>query len=593
MVRKIVLFILICLAVTVQAQTDWYNPMSADEPYINGRAWNKEIGNKSYDRMPSRFEGKVTKAVWNLSHQSAGLSVTFTTNSKHITVRYLLTNHGRIALNNVVALNTSGVDLYATDVDGRTTFVPNGMQYTFNLNGSDTVQFTYNTEEMPVFGKRGTAYELYLPTYNGIKWMEIGVDKGSKFSFTRGSQEKPVVVYGTSIAHGASASRPGLIWTTLLKRWFDYPFINLGFSGSGKMENIMYDALSEIDAKVYILDCVPNCAGLDNDEFASRVRYGVRKLREKSNAPILFMDGNAIADNSTHVHKRFKKEYQKDSVQYEVYKELKAAGVKGLHYITYKELNMTGDDLIEGTHPNDLGMMKYAQVYARHLNEILVGSDTMRCYKPCVQRRDNSYEWMMRHNEIMEQNRTTDPEILMIGNSITHFWGGSPVSERQWGGKTWDKLFGKHRVTNMGMGWDRVENVYWRLLHGELDNCKPSQICLMIGTNNIPVNDSKEKIVSGIIDIVKLLRQRQPQAKIHVISIYPRKDKENVVRDINNLLEKTLEQNAFVRYHDVTSCLTLPDGSGKIDASCFREGLHPNEKGYASLLKAYKKILFK
>jgi hypothetical protein len=145
MVRKIVLFILICLAVTVQAQTDWYNPMSADEPYINGRAWNKEIGNKSYDRMPSRFEGKVTKAVWNLSHQSAGLSVTFTTNSKHITVRYLLTNHGRIALNNVVALNTSGVDLYATDVDGRTTFVPNGMQYTFNLNGSDTVQFTYNT----------------------------------------------------------------------------------------------------------------------------------------------------------------------------------------------------------------------------------------------------------------------------------------------------------------------------------------------------------------------------------------------------------------------------------------------------------------
>jgi lysophospholipase L1-like esterase len=65
------------------------------------------------------------------------------------------------------------------------------------------------------------------------------------------------------------------------------------------------------------------------------------------------------------------------------------------------------------------------------------------------------------------------------------------------------------------------------------------------------------------------------------------------VRDINNLLEKTLEQNAFVRYHDVTSCLTLPDGSGKIDASCFREGLHPNEKGYASLLKAYKKILFK
>ena len=593
MQRRILVFTALCLAfLWCKAQTEWHNPMEGDEPFINGRAWNKEIGKKSYDRMPERFKDKIPTAVWNLSHQSAGLSVTFTTNSKNIAVRYLLTNHARVALNNVVALNTSGVDLYAIDVDGKTTFVPNMMKYTFSLNNSDTAQFTYDLKEMPVFGKRGTAYELYLPTYNGVKWMEIGVDKGSKFAFTRVSQEKPIVVYGTSIAHGASASRPALIWSSMLKRKYDYPFINLGFSGNGKMENVMYDALSEIDARVYILDCVPNCVGLTNDEFASRVRYGVRKLRSKSDAPILFMEGNALFDNSTHVHKRFKGEYQKDSVQHKVYEELKADGVKGLHYITYKELGMTADDLIEGVHPNDLGMKKYADAYSKYLDRILVGEDTMRCYKPCVQRRDNGYEWMMRHNEILEQNRTTDPEILMIGNSITHFWGGQPDCDRKWGGKTWDKLFGKHRVTNMGMGWDRVENVYWRLIHGELDNCKPSQICLMIGTNNIPVNDSKEKIVSGIIDIVKLLRRRQPQAKIHVISIYPRKDKEDVVRAINDLLEKTLEQDAFVRYHDVTSCLTLKDGSGKIDPTCFREGLHPNEKGYGNLVPAYKKILF-
>ena len=593
MQRQILLTLTLCLALWSKAQIQWYNPMEAEEPFINGRGWNKEIGNKSYDRMPKRFEGKIPSPVWNLSHQTPGMSVSFVTNSKSITVRYLLLNHVRLGLNNVVALNTSGVDLYATDVDGNTTFVPNSMKYTFSVNNSDTVQFTYNLSEMPVFGKRGMAYELYLPTYNGVKWMEIGVSKDADFSFIRGSQEKPVVVYGTSIAHGASASRPGLIWSTLLKRWYDYPFINLGFSGNGRMENIMYDAISEIDARVYILDCVPNCVGLTNDEFASRVRYGVRKLREKSSAPILFMDGNAVYDNSTRVHQRFKGEYQKDSVQYKVYEELKAAGVKDLYYITYKQLGMTSDDVIEGVHPNDLGMLKYAKAYARVLDDILVGEDTMRSYNPCIQRRDDCYEWIMRHNEIINQNRTSDPEILMIGNSITHFWGGLPDCDRKWGGKTWNKLFGNHRVTNMGMGWDRVENVYWRLLHGELDYCKPRQICLMIGSNNIPVNDTDERIVSGIQDIVKLLRKRQPQAKVYVIGVYPRKGREERVRSLNALIDKSLVKDEYVSFHDVATCLTLKDGSGKIDPTCFRDGLHPNEKGYGFLLKEYKKILFK
>ncbi len=593
MLRKLLLFIALCFALLVQAQTDWYNPMSAEEPYINGRAWNKEIGNKSYYRLPQRFEGKVTNPVWHMSAQNPGLSVTFTTDSKNITVRYTLVNDKRIALNNVVALNTSGVDLYATDVDGNTTHVPNNMKYTFSLNGSDTARFLFDVAEIPVFGKRGTAYELYLPTYNGIKWMEIGVDKGSKFSFTRGSQEKPIVVYGTSIAHGASASRPGLIWSTLLKRQFDYPVINLGYSGNAKMENIMYDALSEIDAKVYILDCIPNCGGLENGEFASRLTYGIKKLREKGDTPIIFMSGNAVGDKSTHMHKRYEGERVKDSIQYKIYQEMKASGVKNLYYVTHEELNITSDDLIEGVHPNDVGMLKYAQAYAKPLQEILVGEDAMRNYKPCVQRRNNSYEWMTRHNEIIELNKTTDPEILMIGNSITHYWGGQPVSVRQWGGKTWDKLFGKHRVTNMGMGWDRVENLYWRLIHGEIDYCKPQQICLLIGVNNVSAKDPNEKIVSGIIDIVNLLKRRQPQAKIHVIGVYPAKNKEERIRKLNALLKKTLVCDDKVDYYDLSSYLTLSDGSGKIDETCFREGLHPNEKGYGKLVKAYKKILFK
>ena len=572
------------------AQTTWYNPMDADIPYLNGRGWNQEIGKDNYSRLPDRFKDKVTPSVWRLSRHTTGMSVRFITDAKKIQVRFINYNEGK-NYPNVVSLNHSGVDLYATDVDGKTTWVPNEMVYTFSVNKSDTAQFTFTTEMIPNKYKRGVSYELFLPSYNGIKWLSVGVEKGAQFKFVRESQEKPIVIYGTSITQGASASRPGTIWTTMLKRKYEYPIINLGFSGSAKIENIMFDALSEIDAKLYILDYVANCAGLDNKTFEARLRYGIKKIREKSDAPIIFTEGQALCDNSTYLHKKYQEQYDKDSIQYAVYQEMKAKGEKNFYYIQHKDLGFTSDDFIEGVHPNDMGMKKYVEAYSKVLDKVLVGEDTMRCYTPCAQRRDGCYEWMTRHNEILELNRKTDPEILMIGNSITHFWGGQPASRNN-GGKTWEKLFGKHRVTNMGMGWDKVENVYWRILHGELDNCAPRQICLMIGTNNI-AEDSDEKIVSGICDIVKLIRKKQPQAQLHVVKVYPRKGKEDRVKRLNNLLEKELVCDEKTDIQDVSSCLTLSDGSGKIDPSCFIEGLHPNEKGYAKLAKAYRNFLFK
>ena len=50
------------------------------------------------------------------------------------------------------------------------------------------------------------------------------------------SAAKPILFYGTSITHGACASRPGMVHTAILGRHLDRPVINLGFSGNGRME---------------------------------------------------------------------------------------------------------------------------------------------------------------------------------------------------------------------------------------------------------------------------------------------------------------------------------------------------------------------
>jgi GDSL-like Lipase/Acylhydrolase family len=99
--------------------------------------------------------------------------------------------------------------------------------------------------------------------YNSVQWMEIGIQEGTLFNPLPTRKEKPIVVYGTSIAQGGCASRPGMAWPAILGRKLDRPLINLGFSGNGRLEKEVIDLMIEIDAKLFVLDCLPNLDASD------------------------------------------------------------------------------------------------------------------------------------------------------------------------------------------------------------------------------------------------------------------------------------------------------------------------------------------
>ena len=551
------------------AQTTWFNPMDGDEPYICGRAWNTEIG-KSFYRFPDRFKSAMPKNVWGLSRQSAGLMVRFRTTSSNIQVKYTIAREG--GYKNMAPLCHGGIDLYATDADGRTHWIGNHMGWKY----ADTITITYKDIKAPCFAHRGLEYQLYLPPYSETTSLKVGVDDGCEFVFLHQSAERPIVVYGSSIVQGASPSRPGLMWTNILQRETDYPVVNLGFSGSALMEAPLFEAMSEIDARVFILDPMPNSHGL-GDEIFKRMTWGVHKLREKSQAPILLVESSSSCD-SVYKPDLYRKYRNGDAMLRKAYEHLKAEGVQQLFYLTHQELGLGEESWIEGVHPNDLGNREYADAYKKKLAEILSEDVHNPRFRPVRQFRD-TYDWLSRHNDVIRQNRTTDPEILMIGNSITHSW--------QWD-SSWEKLFKGHRVTNMGFGSDRIENVYWRIFHGELEGCSPSTICLQIGVNNLLNGESEDEIADGIAALADLIRKRQPQARLCVLKIYPCRGLEEKVARVNNRLQHLLHQDAQTILVDANSALLLKDNSGKIDESLFRDGLHPNEKGYKILIKRLK-----
>lgn len=102
----------------------------------------------------------------------------------------------------------------------------------------------------------------------------------------------------------------------------------------------------------------------------------------------------------------------------------------------------------------------------------------------------------------------------------------------------------------------------------------------MIGTNNFGYNTNYE-IVEGLRFLLSAIRQRQPEAKITVLGIYPRRKMEQRVKDINLQIRQMAELEGF---HFADPGLNLLQPDGKIDESLFTDGLHPNEKGYQKVV---------
>ena len=128
---------------------------------------------------------------------------------------------------------------------------------------------------------------LYLPLYDEVFSLQIGVAPNSSIKPAENPFKGNIVVYGSSILQGASASRPGLAYPARLARKYGLNFINLGVSGNGKMERPVADMLANIAADAFILDCVPNPSP---KEITERTAYLVKTIREKHpQAPIVMI----------------------------------------------------------------------------------------------------------------------------------------------------------------------------------------------------------------------------------------------------------------------------------------------------------------
>jgi len=315
---------------------------------------------------PARAGGKVRAGVWNLAHHTAGMVLRFATDAATLAVDWTLWDGRRawgdnpgLAMPHMPATGVSGLDLYVRH-NGAWHWLANARPLAMPQNRVDLFS------GLPPVRRE---YMLYLPLYHTISAIEIGVPTGASLWPAPPRAAKPIVFYGTSITQGGCASRPGMCYTSIVGRRLEWPVINLGFSGNGQAEPEMAELIAEIDASIFVVDCIAN---VSLEMQRERLEPFVRCLRASHPAtPIVLMESVTFC-HAFLVEATARDTAGKNALLRTQYEKLKTEGVSGLHYLPGDALlGADGEGAVDGVHPTDLGFLRMADVVTPALAPLL------------------------------------------------------------------------------------------------------------------------------------------------------------------------------------------------------------------------------
>lgn len=417
-----------------------------------------------------------------------------------------------------------------------------------------------------------------------------------------------LLMIGNSITNNFEKPEYQPIWTQFFG---SRKAINLGTSGY-RTENLIWEVqnlgLESQSPKVAVVEIGTN--NIDEKNYPTRHTAGqlaggietiVKLLREKlPNMKIIVLrcfPGCYGGPNPT--SHRAILERASDLVS-------KLADGKSVFYcdVNHVFLNMDGsinrDKMGDWLHPTPAGAKAWAQAMEPLLSELM--GDQSRdtdipansAIVPVSKLEQDSYNWWDRHAEVLRVKDSINPEIVLIGNSITHFWGGEPrlinadgKPRKPNGPNAWASVFANRRVLNLGFGWDRTQNILWRLDHGELDGLHPRTVIMHLGTNNTSETANARKntaseIVEGIRAVCMRVRSKVPGAHLVLMEVFPREEKPDhsrriLINEINKQLEVFAKENK-IDLVDIGPKMLAPDGTLPKDIA--NDFCHPTDKGY-------------
>lgn len=348
------LSVLVCLSASAQ-QTKWHD---ASQLTIIGKALPTSKPFSRIDTAVYKFNSRTIDAYANYS---TGVAVLFETDSHTLKAKW--TTGGGNAGDNMTGILQKGLDLYILK-DGKWIFagVP---RLKMRKAPFDKHQGTI-VADMPEGTKQCL---LYLPVFDKVDALEIGIDENSFIKGIDNPFRHKIVVHGSSITHGASASRPGMTYPARLGRDNGWYTINLGFSGQCRLQKEYARYLADIkDVDAFVFDTFSNPAA---EEITQKFNEFVDIVRAAHpDVPMIFLqtERREIRNFST---TKEKSEAAKQKAAEEVVKARMKTD-KNMYFIDSEGfLGYEHIGTVDGTHPNDLGFTHMLEIITPKIKKIL------------------------------------------------------------------------------------------------------------------------------------------------------------------------------------------------------------------------------
>ena len=362
--KRLLLLAAICMPACLTAigttvnQLKYYNALQfriINKPFADSKT--------PFFRLPAAINDTVREGLRVDGEMSAGLAVRFATNATAIGVKYELTLNFK--MNHMAHTGIKGTDLYVLDGER--------WQFVNCSKPADSKEQNrvYVSNMEPVMRE----YMIYLPLYDGIKSIEIGVDSAATLTqpmVDNPRSDRKIVFYGTSVTQGGCASRPGMLGTSIIQRDLNAEVVNLGFSGEGRMDLFMAEAMAQIPSvNAYVIDAVANCTHQRLDTITEQFVSILRKA--KPDVPIFLAERHQFSNEhyDTAEHANFIKA---NSILHRHYMALRKQNPKNLYYIDHSEIyGPDNEGAVDGAHLTDLGFHYYALKFEPYLKAVLEG----------------------------------------------------------------------------------------------------------------------------------------------------------------------------------------------------------------------------
>lgn len=365
--KKLVLtFFVLIVCLSVIAAEPALRYVDAQNFRIINKGWNNT--STPYQRLPLYMKDSCRANQWTQYTYSAGIGIRFATNSCHIGARYHISRDN--VMNHMAPSGIKGTDLYRLDENNRWHYVNTGRPV------KDSVQkITYLTASDTLMHE----YLIYLPLYDGIDWMEIGVDSNAVITLPQVDNPRTghkIVAYGSSIQQGGCASRTGMVFSNMVQRDMNIEVVNLATSGEGRMDINIARLMATIEnVDCFVIDPLGNCTYQMCDTLT--FDFFDAFMKGHPNTPVVMVE---FAEPSKNIFApSFTGKSSKNKLWHERFEQLRER-YPNLYYLS--EEGLTGRDsegTVDGVHMTDYGFRAYADSLENVLNDILVKPIAAAC----------------------------------------------------------------------------------------------------------------------------------------------------------------------------------------------------------------------